>query len=542
MKKGINVFIGLLITIFMAAVITGSMVLGYRFLKITNKNAAQKIEDVVQTAKDRTQETLGIEVTPAVEPEEIQEVTPKEEAEKESGVEVVENTPKEPQYTGARLYEVDGYFFNDNGDVLSNFHDDDPFGLNAYFDADRRYGVILKNRNCYVIESNLTFKQIASNCYSAGISYDGTTVYYSSTSAGLWLYSTETGEETFLSDDGNRPCISSDGKTIVYNDYISNGKQGLVVGGSEKEAVIIAETKTGMLTPLSVNNDGSIVYYELYTGNDDGFYCYENGETKRLNKEYPYHTFFNRSSEKVIYTDNEKVWYFESGLDEPVELNDDQCEIKIVDAAMNYMGEYRNNAIVGVDNLADAVILDGGSESYCLSEDCLSAVLLREGGYAAKYAMTSEGPSCAYKLDDAVYKAVYKSGEVERTVILEKDPILDDTEYVDGFSEGFVKKFVYDESGDDFKLYYFKEGEQAVFLDNCGERNNDGIIWDELFEKCYYISNGELRSVNRDGSLKTTVATDVDYLIKYVNSEEVVGYADSDGKYYIVINNNVFEK
>ena len=34
----------------------------------------------------------------------------------------------------------------------------------------------------------------------------------------------------------------------------------------------------------------------------------------------------------------------------------------------------------------------------------------------------------------------------------------------------------------------------------------------------------------------------VDYLIDYVNSDEVAGYEGSDGKYYIVINNNVFEK
>ena len=542
MKKGSNFLRGLLTTIVMLSVMAGSMFLGYRFLKAFNPVAAEKIGDAAQTAKDKTEEKLGIELTPSDKPEEIPEVTPVDETEKESGVKVVDITPEKKPYTGIKLYETDGYFFNDNGEVLTNFHDNDPFGMYVYFDADRKYGVILKNRNCYLVEADLTFKQIASGCSCAGISYDGTTVYYISSSAGLWLYNTETGEETFLSDNGSRPRISPDGKTIVYNDYLPDSKHGVVIGGIGKEPVVIDEAKTGMFTPLAVNNGGNIVFYELYSGNDNGFYCYENGESRRINKEYAYHSYFDRSCEKVLYTDNEKVWYFESGLDVPVELADDMREIEIVDADVNHTGDMVNDAIVGVDNLADAVILDCGDKTYCLSKDCTSAVQLRDGGYACKYAMTSEGPTCLYKQDGVTYKAVYKSGDVDETIISEKDRILERIEYVDGFSEGFILKLEYDEHGDDFKLYYFKEGEEDVLLDNCGEENVNGVVWDELFGKCYYTCDGELRSINKDGSQKTTVATDVDYLIDYVNSDEVAGYEGSDGKYYIVINNNVSEK
>ncbi len=541
MKKGGNFLRGLLTTIVMLSVMAGSMFLGYRFLKAFNPVAAEKIGDAAQTAKDKTEEKLGIELTPSGQPEEIPEVTPVDEPEKESGVEVVDSTPKKP-YTGIKLYESDGLFFNDNGEVLTDFNDKDPMGLYAYFDADRKRGVIVKNKKCYLIEADLTYKQIASDCSYAGISYDGSMVCYDTYWSGLWIYNTETGEDTILSGIGSRPCISADGKTIVYSDFVSSGNTGLVVYEIGKEPVVIAETKTGSLTPMSVNNGGNVVFYGLFTGNDNGFYCYENGKTKRLSREYAYHVYFDRSCEKVIYTDNTMVGYFETGLDAPVELTEEKYNIKIVGAAMNSVGDMKDYTIVGTDNLADAVMLDNGEKTYCLSKDCLSTVLLRDGGYAAKYSMTQEGPACLYKQDDVIYKAVYKSGDVDTTIISEHDPLLDDIAYVDGLSEGFLKKYEYDENGDDYKLYYFKEGEEPVFLDNCGELNLNGVIWDELFGKCYYTCDGELRSINKDGSQKTTVATDVDYLINYVNSEAVAGYEDSNGKYFIVINNNVFEK
>jgi hypothetical protein len=77
---------------------------------------------------------------------------------------------------------------------------------------------------------------------------------------------------------------------------------------------------------------------------------------------------------------------------------------------------------------------------------------------------------------------------------------------------------------------------------DCGDENYDEVLWDEIFEKCYYTCNGELISMNKAGSLKTTVATNVRSMIYFAGSDEHVGYVDTDGAYYVVINNNVFEK
>ncbi len=545
MKKSGNFLRGLLTTIVMLSVMAGSMFLGYRFLKTFNPVAAERIDDVASDARDKTEETLGINLTPP-DPDVVPENGPEEVVypERENGIEIVEAKPDRKSGAGNRLYESLEYIFNDAGEVLTNFHLNYGLGINVFFDGDRKHGVILSNDNCFLIEADLSYKQIASNVSYAGINYDGTKVYYSSSSTGLMLYDIETGEETLISDACYKACLSPDGKTIIYNDYAEKNRKVAIIGGIGKEGTVIDGGENGMISPVAVSNDGNTAYYEIYSGNDNGLYCYSNGEVKRLSKDHMSYKYVNRSCEKIVYTDNKKAWYYAPELDEPVELvsMDSTCEILIVDAEADYTDEYRHSAIVDADNLADAVIINGGREGYCLNEDCTLAMQLRDNGYAAQYAMTIDGPTCIYEHDDSIYKAVYEFGEVKSTVLVEQYSVLNSVVYVDDFYDGFMKKYEYDQSGDDFKLYYFKEGEEDVFMADCGDENYDEVLWDEIFEKCYYTCNGELISMNKDGSLKTTVATNVRSMIYFAGSDEHVGYVDTDGAYYVVINNNVFEK
>ena len=134
MKKGSNVFIGILITVFMAAVITGSMVLGYRFLRAINPAAAERIDDVARDARDKTEETLGINLTPP-DPEVVPEVVPENVPEEEVYPEIVKE-PEKKHYAGSRLYESDEYIYNDAGEVLTNFHLDYGLGIDVLFDRE----------------------------------------------------------------------------------------------------------------------------------------------------------------------------------------------------------------------------------------------------------------------------------------------------------------------------------------------------------------------------------------------------------------------
>ena len=550
MKKGNGFIIGLLITIFIVALMTGSMVLGYKFLRVTNPFAAEKIDDVAKTARDRTEETLGINLTPPdPEPAEVPVTEQNEEVYQDvpegvNEIEIAEDVPDEKPYTGNRLYESHEYIFNDAGEILTDFHLSDDLGICVFFDRDRKYGVILSDYNCFLIKPDLTYEQIASDVQDAGINYDGTTVFYSSPKTGLWMYDIETGEETFINDNGYGPCISPDGKTIVYYDFPEKNKKTVTIDRIGKEKTVIELGSKDMFTPVSVSNDGNTLFYELSAGNDNGLYCYCNGETKRIATDYITREYVNRSGESILYTINRTVWYYEPGLEESVELvsTASTCEIVVVDAEETYTDDYRTSAIVDIDNLADAVIINGAREGYCLTEDCTSAVQLRNVGYAAKYSMTAEGPACVYMYDNSVYKAVYEHGEVKKTVLREQLSPADDIVYTVGVSEGFLKKYEYNENGDGYKLYYFKEGEEDVFLADCGDENYNGVLWDDVFEKCYFTIDRKLISINKDGTLMTTVADDVNYLIGYIYGDERIGYSDLSGAQYVVINNNVFEE
>ena len=154
--------------------------------------------------------------------------------ERENGIEIVKE-PEKKRYAGSRLYECDEYIYNDAGEVLTNFHLNYGLGIDVFFDRDRKYGVILSNNNCFLIEADLSYKQIASNVSYAGINYDGTKVYYSSSSTGLMLYDIETGEETLISDACYNACLSPDGKTIIYHDYAEKNRRVVVIGGIGKE-------------------------------------------------------------------------------------------------------------------------------------------------------------------------------------------------------------------------------------------------------------------------------------------------------------------
>ena len=187
-------------------------------------------------------------------------------------------------------------------------------------------------------------------------------------------------------------------------------------------------------------------------------------------------------------------------------------------------------------------ILTNNLINNCLSEDCTLAVQLRDNGYAVQFAGTADGLACVYKDDDCVYKSVYEHGEVKKTVVREQISSLDDITFADGVSEGFLKKYEYNAGDAYFKLYYFKEGEEDVFLADCGKDNFNGVLWDKVFKKCYFTCNGELISINKDGSLKTTIAADVDYMMDYSYSDGNIGYSDTNGVNYVVINNNVFER
>ena len=60
MKKGKGLLTGLLLVLVMAAIITGSLVAGYKFITTINKDAKRRFEEVSKNIESASKEKLGI--------------------------------------------------------------------------------------------------------------------------------------------------------------------------------------------------------------------------------------------------------------------------------------------------------------------------------------------------------------------------------------------------------------------------------------------------------------------------------------------------
>ena len=537
-KKGNGFLVGLLLVVLMAAIITGSLFAGYKFLRYIDKDAAQKIDEVVKDVEEKT----GIEFpSPETDPDK------KSASKGQSSKKPYEYTkPNERAYDGTRLYESYSYIYNDKGEVLTNFAEKDCYGLDVRFDADRKHGIFMKYENCYLVNADLSFKQIASKCSYAGISFDGTYAYYYSSAAGLWLYNIETGEETLVSETGYRPCISPDGKTLAYYVYSLNGEKGLCIGGIGREETIIDSCENGFYTPYAVSNDGKTVYYIMSSGNDNGFYCINNNKPKRLISSYPYDCYFDRECKKVIYNDSDSAYYYDTDCKEPVLLTDASkyMDIMIYGAEVCRLEMSGEWGIVDTDSFSDVAMILAGDYTFCLEGKTPSVVCLREDGYAAKCDITADGPVCVYRDRDTgnYIKASYKDGKVEIDENFMEASVTEEFEFYNDFTEGYFSKFeMVGQSDYTHKLYYYKDGEEPVCISDLGKNSFECIRWDNLFKKCYYISDGELYSINEKGTVIKLDMDNCDNFTFITFGDDAVHFEDSKNNEYLIVDGNIFE-
>ncbi|WP_026522279.1 TolB family protein [Butyrivibrio sp. VCB2001] len=506
MKKGNNVLTGILIAVFVAIIMVVSLVLGYRFLKTVNKDAAEKIDDTVQNAKDMAEETLAT-----------------------------------PPYSGPRLYENRGYIFNDAGDILSDFHVIRSNGLDIVFDADRKYGVLINNKKCYLIGADLKYEQLADKCSTATISFDGTQVFYGTASDGIWLYNTQTGKKTQISKTGNNLCISPGGKSVAYCNDSDRHEITIIAGAEKKKKISALQSETGIFYPVAISDDGKVMFYQMTVGTENSFMCHIGGKEIKLATKEGRDMYFDRSCKKVIYKGRHGVYYFDTDWEEPVQLvavNEFSNTI-IIDTAVSYTGSIWRGSIVDTYNLSDVTAIETMSGVYCLSDDCLSTVQLMEEGTLDECAVTEDGIACAYKLDDCVYISRYENGSIDKTLLFEDASGLDTRIYLHKFSDGFVKKFDYSAKGSVYKLYYFRAGEERQFITNCGSGSDGTLQWNEVFRKCYFIADGKLVRISDDDFEEKIIAEDVAASTLYPSGYEAVEYTDNEGNRFVVIDDKV---
>jgi hypothetical protein len=554
MKERFNAT-GLLVGLLIFGLILLALFGGYKFATHFNNDVKNKYDEVGQTVEDEAKTRFGIDFAGMRQAHEQKkqereqqrqaerEAKEREEAEKNKPYEY--SVPDTRDYDGTKIYECLGYLYNDNGDVNINYHEENNYGLNALFDADKKYCVFKKKQNLYLIDANMEHKQLSTECSNCGISYNGECVFY--TKAGdLWTYNPETEEERFIMSGVYKPCVSPDGKSFAYYSYVSGMDKALFVKPDGKDPIMIDDDDDNLFVPIAVSNGGNTVFYYVYRDNDTVFYCYHDGDTKKLAKgEYVRTTYFNRDCEKVIFTMKDTLYYYDIYSDDVKKLvkSGSLDDVTISAAHYCYIDDSRLNMIIDTDNLSDVAMVSSSDSSYCFEGVIPEPVLMRDSGYASECAIVDGVPTCVYREDGRVHKAVYKDHTLTDTILREDLRVYNDIEFCEDLTSGVVTIHEQDASNNFVNnVYYFSENADPVMLGTTGSHNYDAIRWDKTYKKCYYICDGNLYSVNKDGTDSQLVFENADRFTYMHLGDRAHVFKDTDGIEHVLINSQVYDR
>ncbi len=555
MRKGKgSLFAGLAMVVAFAALITGSMVAGYRFVTYFNKDTQVKFDEVEQYVEDTAEQELGIDVkgwkAEREEKKKAKQEAKKKAEEEKKAAEAEKNSPyvykdqNTRAYDGPRIYESYSYIFNDRGECLTDFYEEGSYGLAITYDVDRKDAALLVDSTLYYINADLEYKMIEEDVDDAGVNYDGGYICFKSR-RGVCVYDVAQ-DQTFVVDAyGNSPCISPDGQTLAFYNY-QDGKKKLYVGGVGKARQQVDEIDGGYYNLHTISNDGKTIFCEIIKTGNMAFYCINEGDKEKLLGDYVWNCYFDRDCKQVIYERESKYKYYNATLDEEEKLSNKLLSGKLEILGVGYCtgSYYERDTIIDTDSFADVIMLSTGEGTYCLEGKIPKLVPIRGEGYAPCCGFTEAGPACMYSSGGELYRVVYENGKVNTQVIPLDEENRYDLTKGDTVDELFYVTYEVDEDSSSYThyLYYLKVGEQPLRIADLGSDSYGDIKWDKHTKKCYYISDGVLYRCDRDGRNVETLFENCKSLNYEYSDYEPVGFTDIKGDKYIILEGMIYKK
>ena len=513
----------LILIIVLAAIFPLALVLGYRFLKFTNTPAADKIEDIVKY-------TFGFGDDSDLNKDPY-----------------VYKQQSSRNYKGKKLYQSCGYIYNDSGEILDDYHEGNSYGLQISFDIDRKRGVFIDDSKGYIINADLGVEKTIENCSGITICYEGDYVCYSQEGI-LYLYDVKTREETRITEEktaGFNPVLSPDGRTVLFTS-LKKGTDVLCIGGLDRDVteIVTADEKTSIYT-RAVSDDGITCYYECRYGDEEGIFVYYDGKMTRISTRRSSSCYFDRECKTILVSDDKEAFYYDTTLKERVVLVDKGYNryINIFGTGFCQTDIFEGMYIVDTNSFSDVAMISTGEEVYAMQGDKPKAVLLAENVIFPRYGITSEGPVCIYRDDEKLMKSVNINGEAVKTEILSDVSNMDNLEMTEDLSEGYFDQAeMSDELEYTHYLYGFKVGEEPKRIKEIGNSVFEPVRWDKFTKKCYYISNGNLYSMNDDGTDEKLIGEGFSSFTFFFGGDEVPVVEDADRAEYLIIGGEVYKK
>ena len=441
-------------------------------------------------------------------------------------------------YHGTTIYRAGGYIYNSDGKILKDHYDKDRYYPNMYLNIDRSKGILLENNICYIIDDQLELTKIAENVVKAGISYDGSHCYYIKSSPNdrecLYNYDMKTGEEVLICEGVIFATISPNGRTMCYDTYDSNG-QYLAVSGFDIETFRVTEGTT--VVPVTVSNDGEIVYYQDISGDDKekGFYCKHKDKSFHLTRDYVIEAYFDRDLKSVIFAADAKLQYFGIRLYQQRNITERRVNrVTVSGVGFHSIDSTDEMQIVDTTCLSDVLTFYDDKTAYCLKGDIPETVEMVNDALAPIAVVTKKGPAVLYSDGQKLVKRIYNGIETTDEVIFEdSEKIYANFAANEDLSEIWVESKSYD------AIVYIKEGEEPKAVAPLGGRSINDIIYYHFDKCCYYVLDKNLMKVGDGSTPEELVYYGVKYMSRRRERFSYIAAKDLEDHYNFLIANEL---
>ena len=320
---------------------------------------------------------------------------------------------------------------------------------------------------------------------------------------------------------------------MVYDTYDNNG-QFLAVSGLDIETRRVAEGFTAV--PVTVSNDGEIVYYQNISGDkDEGFYCQHKEKSFKLTKNYVIEAYFDRDVKSVIYAGDAKLQYFGIRLYQQKDITEKRVSrVTVSGVSSHAIDATCEMSIVDTTCLSDVLTFYDDKNAYCLKGDIPTAEVLVNGALAPITTVTQKGQEVLYSDGEKLIKTIYNGKERSSEVVFEdSEKIYDNYVANDDLTEIWVASRSYD------AIVYIKEGQEPKAVASLGGRRADDMLYYFFDNSCYYVLNDNMMKVGDGSADGELVYYGVSYISQRRELYKYIAVKDLENKQLFLIANEL---
>ncbi len=388
-------------------------------------------------------------------------------------------------------------------------------------------------RCLYYMKSDLEPKLVAEDVTAYAVSYTGEYIAYVQIDD-LYLYCVKDGKITQI-DTGVFPsylCLSPEGKVVAYlKNYESYTENDLYIGGIGIKNQKVDDDGS---MPVAISDNGKTFYY---VDDSNKLYIYNGKDSEKVSSSGCSTFWVNRDVSEILYTKDEKTYYHEPGMEDPVKISDETLyEVALPANVVCFPDAQRigGGTITGMKSFKGCVLKQSGG-LYWLNNKGTDTIKICSTIY--DYQLSADGKSILFIKSGDLYRIKKIGDNMEAELLYDK-------EYVDCVvaSDNLSKIYIVIEE----ELFYLKGKNKTERITNdlpAYESDSCTVLYNEAMKKVFFIENDTLCYAGTNSKSKVKVMEDVenlerilDTIIFTVNEEDDMDIYYINGKEPVKMN------